>query len=161
MVIVTLDHCIICYNLCNLESFTELRRSEGEKIAKRFYTLATRYLHLDPGDSTPEKTFTTGLSGDGSNVTQVCHTCFPLLNSFCSVYHQWEKLELELNARLDTVAECIRLVDGVYFRGLAKQRNQLQWKLSQIGSDLDDADKFRSNFLEEGISMSYVKACFA
>lgn len=158
MPILTLKHCLICYkegNPSSTENSSIINSIQAHKLAnrnaevsRRFGTLASRYLNLDPYHFLPDKTLRSKLI---VNYDRVCEDCFPQLESFCEIYEQWEFLEMQLTWRLKEVAEIMKIADDEKMEEYVTLRKCFKEKLEKNQMTIEYFNDFRKEFVEEGI----------
>lgn len=166
MTIFTLGHCIICFKLeestpprdsCNTllsgDTATATVGNSGRtwtnsEICQKFCTLVSRYLHMDHGEFMWEKTM--NKSSFFLNVTQACDDCASVMQSFCELFDQWQRMELQIFSKLEEVTDRITASDKENKSGRAIHRKQLGRKLQDVGMAIGKVDRFRTNFVESG-----------
>lgn len=155
MPILTLQHCLLCFKINNLGANANTvtcapdlcKRRNGE-ICHRFCSLVFRYLQLGPDHFMAKQTIKTKF---GVSITHVCDECAPVMESFCQIYDDWRRLQLELNWRLREISDIIRSVDTDNFGMYQEDQKNLEEKLTRIGSSTTDIYNFRKDLVRKGV----------
>lgn len=110
--------------------------------------MSSRYLDLDPYFFAPTRT---SKSKYEVNFDKVCDECVELLESFCDIYQNLQRLQIQLNWRLHEISEVMRVADGPD-PDHSNNRKDLHNKLTEkeMTTVIEDIDDFRKEFIESG-----------
>lgn len=123
--------CIICYKTCpKIQYGIEPKFSKTRCDSKRRVLILDRFFKLFASHlvkSVNHRLTETLRKLNNSGFLQSCPDCFPVLESFCDIYHKMRKAELMLQWRMETLAKIIRCAQqderrlNRFKKGLKKQ----------------------------------------
>ncbi|ODM96051.1 Trans-1,2-dihydrobenzene-1,2-diol dehydrogenase [Orchesella cincta] len=146
MPLATYQHCIVCYRQQKQSIPPPGSRaiSKNSEVCRRFCTLASRHLDLDPYFFRWERTLNTKSI---INIETVCDECLEPTTSFCDIYGQLEYLQMQLSWRL---VEVCRLMTNADKEDSPHQeyRQTLKNKVESFEGTMKDIEEFRAEFLE-------------
>ncbi|CAL8116959.1 unnamed protein product [Orchesella dallaii] len=146
MPVATFQHCVLCYKEQEPKAPGPGSSSSNKHydICRRFCTLSSRYIDLDPYFFASDKTL---LKHSCYNVKTLCDDCLEPTLSFCDIYAQMKYLEMQLDWRLHEISNIMKHADTADSTR-APDRQKLKKKIEKFGSNMKEIEEFRAEFIE-------------
>lgn len=100
------DHCFMCSNLIQIDAtdLESVKQSLSYQECHQFVVLVSRFVGFSDqsefDDCMLEKVL--------MSKNHLCENCGTVTKSFCQVYQEWDRLQQELNRKLEAIARIIR-----------------------------------------------------